>query len=73
MANDVRVTIKGNKMTIEIEMQKPKLSSSGKTKVVASTGGFSKSDARFKGHIVSVNLNATIPNRGIIEEDEDDD
>ena len=58
----MKLEVKDNKLIIEIELEKsPRPSKSGKTKVVASTGGFKVSDAKVDGQMVSVSVNATIP------------
>lgn len=56
----MKVEIKDNTMIITIEIEKPRLSASGKTYVVASTGGFRPSTAEVNGKPVSINLNAVI-------------
>lgn len=50
---------KANTLTIVIEMQKPTLSASGKTKVVASThGNVVLADCQYDGKPLTVGLNA---------------
>jgi hypothetical protein len=56
----MKVTINGSVLKIEIDMQKPTPSASGKTLVVASTGGFMKTQAQVDGKEVSVSVNATV-------------
>ena len=56
----MKVTIKDSVLTIEIDTQKPTPSASGKTLVVASTGGFVKTQAQVDGKEVSVSVNATV-------------
>ena len=56
----MKVSIKGNVMTIEIEMQEPAPSSSGKTMIVASTHGSAATTATVNGKPVTVSLNAYI-------------
>jgi hypothetical protein len=58
----MKVTVKGDIMVIEIDMQKPTPSASGKTLVVASTHGNVVTDAQIKGKPVIVGLNAYIRN-----------
>jgi hypothetical protein len=52
--------IKGNKLCIEIELQEPAPSSSGKTLVVASSHGNVVTTAIVNGQPVTVGLNAYI-------------
>ena len=59
----MKVTIKGNTLVIEIEMQKPTPSASGKTLVVASSRGNQATTAEIDGKPVIVGLNAYIPIR----------
>jgi hypothetical protein len=54
------VEIKGNKLYIEIDLEKPTPSSSGKTLVVASTRGNAVTDAMVDGKPVTIGLNAYI-------------
>lgn len=56
----MKVEIKGNKMIIEIEMQEPTPSASGKTLVVASTRGNTKTEVMVQGKPVTIGLNAYI-------------
>jgi hypothetical protein len=54
------VAIKGNKLCIEIDLEKPTPSSSGKTLVVASTRGNIVTTAEVDGKPISIGLNAYI-------------
>jgi hypothetical protein len=58
----MKVTIEKNELVIRIGLNEAApLSSTGKTRVIASTGGFTTTDVAFKGQPVKVNLTATIP------------
>jgi hypothetical protein len=54
----MKASIKGNILTIEIEMQTPSLSASGKTLVVASTKGNVVTDVIVNGKPITIGLNA---------------
>ena len=54
------VEIKGNKLCIEIDLETPTPSSSGKTLVVASTHGNAVTTAEVDGKPVTIGLNAYI-------------
>ena len=54
------VEIKGNKLCIEIDLETPTLSSSGKTLVVASTRGNTVTTAEVNGKPITIGLNAYI-------------
>ena len=56
----MEVTIKDNKLVIEIELTEPTPSSSGKTLVVASTHGNMVTNAMINGKPVIIGLNAYI-------------
>lgn len=56
----MKVKVEGNKMVIEIEMQKPASSSTGKTLVVASTRGNVETEVKVNGKSVFIGLNAYI-------------
>jgi hypothetical protein len=56
----LKVEIKGNKLFIEIDLEKPTPSSSGKTLVVASTHGNTVTTAEVDGKPVTIGLNAYI-------------
>lgn len=54
--------IKGNKLIVEIEMNKePEVSKTGKTLVVASSHGNKVTQAKVNGKNVVIGLNAYIP------------
>lgn len=56
----MKVTIDEKKKTLTVEMQleDPRPSGSGKTMVIATTSGGKVSDAKFNGKAVTVNLSA---------------
>ena len=54
------VGIKGNKLFIEIDLETPTPSSSGKTLVVASTHGNAVTTAEVDGKPITIGLNAYI-------------
>ena len=56
----MNVEIKNNKLYIEIDLEKPTPSASGKTLVVASTCGNATSEAMVDGKSVIIGLNAYI-------------
>ena len=56
----MKVEIRDNKLCIEIDLEKPTPSSSGKTLVVASTRGNAVTDVRVDGKPVTIGLNAYI-------------
>ena len=56
----MKVEIKGNKLFIEIDLEKPTPSSSGKTLVVASTHGNTVTAAEVDGKPITIGLNAYI-------------
>jgi len=56
----MKVEIKDNKLYIEIDLEEPTPSSSGKTLVVASTRGNTVTDALVNGKPVTIGLNAYI-------------
>ena len=55
----MKASIKNNVLTIEIEMD-PKVSKSGKSKVIASSGGNVPSTAVYEGKVVTIGLNAYV-------------
>lgn len=55
--------IENGKLVIEIPLQAPTLSASGKTKVVASTHGNVKTGVMVEGKAVTIGLNAYISNK----------
>jgi hypothetical protein len=56
----MKATIKDNILTIEIPLQTPRPSASGKTLVVASSGGNIITTATVAGKAVTIGLNAYI-------------
>jgi uncharacterized protein (AIM24 family) len=58
----MKVTIKGNKVTIEGEIGTVQPSASGKTLVLLSSRGNLKTDQSYNGQPVTVGLNVYIPN-----------
>lgn len=56
----MKVEIRDNKLLIEIDLEKPTPSSSGKTLVVASTRGNTVTDVEIDGKPVTIGLNAYI-------------
>ena len=56
----MKIEVKDNKLFIEIDLEKPTPSSSGKTLVVASTRGNVVTDAQVEGKHLVVGLNAYI-------------
>ncbi len=56
----LKVEIKDNKLIIEIDLEKPTPSASGKTLVVASTHGNTVTDAEVEGKPLVLGLNAYI-------------
>ena len=56
----LKVEIKDNKLILEIDLEKPTPSASGKTLVVASTHGNMVTDAEVEGKPLIVGLNAYI-------------
>lgn len=57
----MNVKITGTKLTIEMDLQEPTASTSGKSLVVASTGGFSPTGAVYKGKPLKLNVTGIIP------------
>ncbi len=53
--------IVGDKLVIEIPLHDPRSSSTGKTRVVGTTGGFVATEALVDNMPVRVNVTATIP------------
>ena len=58
----MKVEIKDNKLIIEIDLQKPTPSTSGKTLVIASTHGNTVTTVMVDGKPVIIGLNAYIRN-----------
>ena len=56
----MKVEIKDNKLCIEIDLEEPTPSASGKTLVVASTHGNTVTTAQVNGKPVTIGLNAYI-------------
>ena len=56
----MKASLKGNTLTIEIEMQEPAPSASGKTLVVASSHGIQATAVTVQGKPVQIGLNAFI-------------
>lgn len=54
------VSIKNGKLVIELPIQEPTPSKSGKSQIVASTGGFTSTTATVKGKPVRIAVNAII-------------
>ena len=54
------VEVKGNRLCIEIDLEKPTLSASGKTLVVASSRGNAVTTAEVDGKPITIGLNAYI-------------
>ncbi len=58
----MKVRIEKGVLFIEIELlEKPRLSTSGKNRTIATTGGNTKTALEFKGEQVTIGLNAYIP------------
>ena len=56
----VSVKLENNILKIEVPLEKPRPSKSGKTQVVASSHGLITTDVKYKGTHVVLNLNALI-------------
>ena len=56
----MKVSIEKDELVIRIPLQKPTPSKSGKTLIVATTGGFVQTEAKVDGKVVAVSVNATI-------------
>lgn len=56
----MQAKIENNELVIRIPLEKPHLSTSGKTLIVASTGGNFQSDVEINGKPVFVGVNAYI-------------
>jgi hypothetical protein len=59
--NRMKVTIQDNKLIIELPLETPSLSGSGKNLVVASTHGIITTSALVNGKAVKIGVNAFIP------------
>ena len=57
-----KITVEKDELVIRIPLDTPRLSSSGKTMIVASTGGFLATEAKdpSTNKTISVSVNATI-------------
>jgi hypothetical protein len=56
----IKVEVKGKKLIIEMDLETPTLSASGKTLVVASTRGNLMTEATVDGKPITIGLNAYI-------------
>jgi hypothetical protein len=56
--------IEDGKLVIELSLEKPRPSSTGKTLLVASTRGVQRTTARLSGETISIVANAFIPRDG---------
>lgn len=56
----MKATIKDNILYIEIPMETPRESSTGKSLIVASTGGFEKTPLQVEGKQLTINLTAMV-------------
>jgi hypothetical protein len=65
---EVTVDEKAGSITIVMPLEPPRESRSGKTMVIASTSGNVKTDAKYKGHPITVGVNAYYKNTGDDEE-----
>jgi len=55
----MKATIKGDKLTIELDLKEQE-SKSGKTLVVSTTSGFKNSGEKYKGKDVFISVNAYV-------------
>ena len=55
------VKIEKDELVIRLPLQQPRPSATGKTMIVAGTGGFVKTDAKIGDKLISVSVNATVP------------
>lgn len=58
----IKAEIKGKELVITLPIEE-KASKTGKTIIIAGTPGITPTDLKYKGKIVSIGLNAMIPNR----------
>jgi len=58
---DIKVSVKNNRLIIDMPLEKPHPSRSGKTLTVASTYGNIKTGVKVSGKEVTVGVNAYIP------------
>lgn len=56
----MKVEIRGGKLIVEIDLQEPTLSASGKTLVVATSHGNQTTTAMYDGQPITIGLNAYI-------------
>ena len=56
----MKATIKDNKLILELDLQKPTPSKSGKSLVIATTGGNVQTTATMNGKPVTIGVNAYI-------------
>lgn len=61
----MNASIKGKNLVIEIPLQEPQASKTGKTLVVASSRGNVKTTAMINGQNITIGLNAYIPVNGM--------
>ena len=57
----MNVSIKGKNLLIEIPLQEPQASKTGKTLVIASTRGLMRTNATLNGQPITIGVNAIIP------------
>src|SRR6266849_7865033 len=62
--NKMESRIEDGKLVIELPLEKPRPSATGKTLLVASTRGVQRTTARLKGRPISMVVNAFIPRDG---------
>jgi len=60
--------IEDGKLVIELPLEKPRPSSTGKTLLVATTRGVQRTTARVRGKTISIVVNAFIPRDGEVSE-----
>ena len=60
-SEDLQVTYSNRTITVTIPTCPAKISKTGKSRIVASTGGFLKTNVEIEGKLVSINLTAIIP------------
>jgi hypothetical protein len=66
--NKMESRIEDGKLVIELPLEKPRPSSTGKTLLIASTRGVQRSTGRFKGKTISIVANAFIFPDGEVSE-----
>ena len=57
----MRVKVENGVLIMELPLQSPRPSKSGKALIVASTAGFQKSGVELQGKEISVSVNAIVP------------